>query len=161
LSPRAAPIGRGAWLKSLRFEYPSVLARRDDLPAIKGEIVRAQAELGGIQAGLNEALEALGSGIADKIVAYGGLVFAGVGGLALAAGGPVTWLLAAGAASSIGGGGLAIVGSFRRWRRTNELERLAQRQRWLASETERYRHALERVSEAIELRRHRAALEEP
>jgi hypothetical protein len=97
LSPRAAPIGRGAWLKSLRFEYPSVLARRDDLPAIKGEIVRAQAELGGIQAGLNEALEALGSGIADKIVAYGGLVFAGVGGLALAAGGPVTWLLAAGA----------------------------------------------------------------
>lgn len=152
MSPQVPAIGRGAWLKSLRFEHASALAQRDGLPAIKHEIALALAELQGEQKGLNEAVKALGSGATDKIVAGGGLGFAGLGVLALLAGGPVTWLVAAGAAGSVGGGGLAVVGSVRFWHHTGELERLHQRQRWLCSEITRYSRALERVSEAIALR---------
>ena len=115
------------------------------------------AGLHGEQKGLNEAVTALGSGTTDKFVAFGGLGFAGLGVLALLAGGPVTWLVAAGGAGSVGGSGLALVGTVRFRQHTRELERLHQRQRWLSSEIMRYTRALERVSEAIDLRERQLA----
>lgn len=142
-----------ASLKSLRFQNPSDLARRPDLEDIRHRIELALARCGARHDALGEALEALGAGRADKAVAYGGLTFAALGGLGLLAGGPLTWLVAAAAAGTIGGSGLALLGGARMWRHADQVERLTQQQTWLGSEFGRLKRALERVVEAIELKK--------
>jgi len=143
-----------AWLQSLRFEKPSVLAQREDLNPLRHRIEIALASREGSQRALKEALEALGAGKLDKAAAYGGLAFAAIGTIGLLAGGPVTWLVAAGAAGTAGGSAFAIVGGARMWRHTEELERLQTQQRRLTSETDRFTRAFERVTEAIELQKY-------
>jgi hypothetical protein len=67
----------------------------------------------------------------------------------------VTWLMAAAAAGTAGGSGLAFVGGVRMWRHAEQVERLRRRQTSLTSEIDRLKRALERVIEAIELTKQR------
>lgn len=151
-------VHREAWLAKLRNEAASVLAERGDLESILQEIKDALLKRRVRLEALIDVREELGAGTTDRIVAFGGLACAALGGVGLLAGGPVTWVVAAGMVGTCGGSGFAVAGGVQMWRHTGRLTRLDTEQSWLNLEIEDLEAAEVRVIDALEIQREKASI---